>query len=278
MLSTLARLSCMVAAVFSGITVLTACGISLDRNTQAADTSPKLAAVTIPQAQELFAPFILTVQPGTTVTWQNSDTESHIIMTTWDHNSFLNPEAFSLKVAADQKASLTLRKPGLYDYFDNTQARWDNRDHRVAANKDVRNYPLAMEGIIWVQGSIEGLSSSMTNTIPRGKDDFTSDFLAIPQGGTVNWHNSDTDEHFVALVPGWSQPVNTVDPGVTAIKGTNGTPGGETKPITFTQPGLYYYYCPSHATINTSWMRAEANKDASEAPIPMEGFVLVTGN
>ena len=64
-----------------------------------------------------------------------------------------------------------------------------------------------MEGIIWVQGPVSGLPSSATNTIARGKDDFTTDFLAITQGGTVSWHNADTDKHFIDLVYGWAAPI-----------------------------------------------------------------------
>jgi plastocyanin len=197
-------------------------------------------------------------------------------MTTWDQSTFLNPQAFSLTAAAGQKVSFTFTEPGLYDYFDNTQARWDDKDQRVKAHTGVPNFPLAMEGIIWVQGHISGLPSSETNIIPKGEDDFTTDFIAITRGGTVSWHNSDTDKHFVALVYGWSAPINAADIGPSQIKGTEDAPpsGGSTS-IKFNTPGLYYYYCSAHADVNLTWHRAQAHKDASEAPIPMEGFVLV---
>jgi hypothetical protein len=45
--------------------------------------------------------------------------------------------------------------------------------------------------------------------------------------------------------------------------------------MVFSDPGLYYYYCSAHASINARWHRAVANTDASEFPIPMEGFILV---
>jgi plastocyanin len=276
MLNAFLRTSCALLAILFGVVILAACGASPTKTTQNVTPSPQAGIVTIPQDQELFTPFILSVQPGTRVTWQNSDTVPHTIMTTWDHGVFLNPEPFSLNVAAGQKASLTLTQPGIYDYFDNTQARWDTTDHRVAANQGVPNFPLAMEGIIWVQGHIDNVSAVTTNAIPDGKDDFTTDFLAIHQGGTISWHNSDTDDHFISLVPGWSKPINPVDLGAIRVKGTSSVSDGETKDVVFPRTGLYYYYCAAHASVNTSWNRVQANKDASEAPIPMEGFVLVT--
>jgi hypothetical protein len=89
-------------------------------------------------------------------------------MTTWDQSPFLNLQTFGLKVAAGQHVSFPFTKPGLYDYFDHTQAIWDKIDNRVAARSGVPNFPLSMEGIIWVQGPMSGLPSSVTNTIPRG--------------------------------------------------------------------------------------------------------------
>ena len=275
------QLSFTLAVAVLGATLLIACGSSTSSGpgTKSASTPPHTASVTIPQGQDLFTPFILAVQPDTIVTWQNHDTVSHTIMTTWDQSTFLNPQAFSLRAAAGQKASFTFTKPGLYDYFDNTRAKWVDVDQRVKANTGVPNFPLAMEGVIWVQGHMSGLPTSANNVIPKGKDEFTTDFIAINQGGTVFWHNSDTDKHFVAVVYGWSVPINPADIGPYQIKGTEAAPPtGATIAIPFTTPGLYYYYCSAHADVNVTWHRAQAHKDASEAPIPMEGFVLVFGS
>lgn len=277
----LVRLSYTLAAMLLGTTLLLACGTSANRelSTTRANSSLHTVSVTIPKEQELFTPFILTVQPHTVVTWQNNDTVSHTIMTTWDQSSYLNRQAFSLKAAAGQNVSFTFTKPGVYDYFDNTQARWVDSSHRVKANTGVPNYPLAMEGVIWVQGHINDLPSSATNTVPHGTDEFTTDFLAITQGGRVSWHNRDTDTHFIALVDGWATPINAEDLGPYQVEGTaTAPPAGGTTDIPFPTPGLYYYYCSAHADINGTWHRAQARKDASLAPIPMEGFVLVVGN
>ena len=169
---------------------------------------PPLTTVTIAQGQELFEPFILAVQPNTTVTWQNQDSVAHTITTTPDQTPFLNLHAFSLTVAAGHRAGFKFVQPGLYHYYDPQLATWSTADARVAARKTVPNYPLAMEGVIWVKGSISNLPSASTNRIPRMHDDFVSEFLAITPG-SVSWHNFDTDPYFVVLVPGWSA---TLDP------------------------------------------------------------------
>jgi plastocyanin len=275
------RLSYTSVLVVLAAMLLVACSStsSSGTSTSSGNTSPHTASVTIPRGQDLFSPFILAVQPNALVTWQNNDTASHAIMTTQDQTNFLNPQAFSLTAAAGQNVSFTCTRPGVYDYFDKAEAQWDEKDHRVKANQGVPHFPLAMEGIIWVQGSLSRLPSSATNLIPNGKDDFSTDFLALSQGGTVTWHNSDTDNHFVASVPGWSAPINPVALGPYQVKGTQDAPSsGGTIAITFHTPGLYYYYCPTHADLNPTWHRAQAHKDASEFPIPMEGFVLVASN
>jgi hypothetical protein len=106
------------------------------------------------------------------VTWQNDDTISHTIMTTWDQRNFLTPQAFSLTAAAGQTVFFSFTRPGIYDYFDHGKARWVDTVRCVNADASVPHFPLAMEGIILVQGPFRGLPSLATNLIPNGKDDF----------------------------------------------------------------------------------------------------------
>lgn len=245
-------------------------GIHTDRK----DNALPPPIVTIPAGQDIFEPFILVVKPGTTVTWQNTDTVAHTVLTTPDQSFFLNPDALSLKIAADKTAIFTFTQPGLYHYYEPAMAGWNTTDARVAAKKGVPHYPLAMDGVIWVQGHINNLPSAASNHIPNGSDDFATEFIAI-NPGTVAWHNYDTDIHLLASVPGLPAPINPVSIGINRIDGTDAVPGGATITMLFTTPGLYYYYCPNHADINTTFNRAEALLSASEYPIPMEGFVLV---
>jgi len=131
--------------------------------------------------------------------------------------------------------------------------------------------------VIWVQGFIGDLPSGATNRIPTGHDDFASEFVAITDIGTISFHNFDEDVHFVTLVPGQPASINPVSIGINRIGGTQDFPGGENITIIFSTPGLYYFYCANHSLINKDWHRAQAFKQASEYPIPMEGFILVVG-
>lgn len=236
--------------------------------------SNSMAAVMIPASQEAFIPFVLAVQPQTTVVWLNNDKAPHTITTTPDSSSFLNPEPISMTLAIGQHASRTFTKPGIYDYYDNTEATWNTTDHRVAAKKGVPNFPLSMEGVIWVQGHINGLPSTAMSSMP-GKDAFSPGFTAINVGGSVSWQNTDGDLHAIMPVPGWPQPINPLNFSTISVPGAqNGRP--QTKMMTFSTAGLYYYYCPPHASVNLTLHRAQAHTTASEFPIPMDGFVLVS--
>jgi plastocyanin len=253
-----------------------------NRNNNTASASkplnkPAVASVIIPQDQDMFDPYILPVQLNTTVTWQNTDLVAHTIITAPDQTPFLNIQAFSFNVGAGQNVKFKFTKPGLYHYYDNTMAKWDTSTSRVKANKGVPNYPLAMDGVIWVQGFIGDLPSGATNRIPTGHDDFATEFVAITDIGTISFHNFDEDVHFVTLAPGQPAPINPVSIGINRIGGTQDFPGGENITIIFSKPGLYYFYCANHALINKDWHRAQAFKLASEYPIPMEGFILVVG-
>ncbi len=278
MLKSTLKLSSLVSALILSMVILASCGeSSIASNSKTpSSTHHTFQTVTIPRNQDVFSPYIVVIQPNTTVTWQNEDTGAFVIQTTSEKSSFLNPEVFSLKVAAGQTATFTFTKPGLYDYYDPTKSTWNATDQRVAAKKELINYPLSMNGIIWVQGNISGLPDSATVDIPNGKDMFTQNFAAIRRGRALTWHNYDTDTHTIVQVPGWSAPINPMAFGSITVAGTAGhvSKGGATS-FEFATPGLYYYYCSVHAVVNEKWHRALAMQDASEAPIPMAGFILV---
>ena len=233
------------------------------------------ATITIEQKQELFEPFLVTVQPGTVVTWKNNDTAPHMFTTTPTKNSFLNPSSFSFHVLPGQYATFTFKQPGIYHYYDTAMCTWNAVFSRVAPKKGVPHFPLAMEGIIWVQGPMNNLPLAAVNQIPASHDDFMTEFLAIKRYGTISWHNFDSDPHIFELVPGWSTPINPADIGLYRIAGTNDVPGGDTITISFSSPGLYYYACKNHTDIDTTTHRAMAMPMASEYPVAMEGFILV---
>lgn len=233
------------------------------------------ASITIEHKQELFAPFLKSVQPQTTVTWENDDIVTHVFTTTPQKSVFLNPQPFSFRVAPGKSVTFTFTQQGLYHYYDTTMTTWNTTFSRVVANKGTPSFPLAMDGVLWVQGAINNLPLASVNQIPDGHDDYLTEFLAINQYGTISWHNFDSDAHILGLVPGWKAPINPIDIGLYRIAGTNDVPGGDTVTVSFSTPGLYYYYCKNHVDIDSITHRAKATAMASEYPMAMEGFVLV---
>jgi plastocyanin len=233
------------------------------------------AVVTIPRGQDLFEPFILPVQPGTAVVWQNNDTTAHVLSTTPDSSAFLNRRTFSMTVDAGKSVKLTFTKAGIYHYYETLLDSWSGQFSRVVAARKSVKYPLSMEGVIWVQGPIADLPSTALSFMLKDHDDFATEFLAISDGGAVTWHNLNEYPHFVGLVAGWSSPVNPADIGLYRLAGTEEVTGGGSTTVLFNTPGLYYYYCRNHDKVDPATKRAFPLPMASEYPIPMEGFVLV---
>jgi plastocyanin len=75
---------------------------------EARSATPVAAAVQIKDFA--FAPQLLTVKPGTTVTWINSDEDPHTV--TADNRSF-----HSAALDTRDKFSFTFTRPGEYGYF-----------------------------------------------------------------------------------------------------------------------------------------------------------------
>src|ERR1700690_1019984 len=59
-----------------------------------------------------FAPAILTIAPGTKVTWDNKDEEPHTVTSADGGRTFKSPA-----LDTDDKFSFTFDKPGTYKYF-----------------------------------------------------------------------------------------------------------------------------------------------------------------
>lgn len=272
------RIPAVMGAAIIAALLFVGCGLTDASNISepVAPTTVIPNTVTITQGEQ-FSPYILEVSPGTTVTWHNNDLLPHTMQTSPLTSAFLNPVPLSLQAAAQGATTFTFTQPGLYDYFDPHFATWNTKDQRVQAASQFPSYPEAMEGVIWVKGAVAGLPKQATDSIPNLKDDFVKEFMAVQTGGAVTWHNYDTDKHYVTPVTGWQGDINP-DPSfqLHTINGTTAQPPtGGTITVTFTKPGLYYYYCSAHADVDSIWNRAKAHDNASEYPIPMEGFVLV---
>ncbi|MBA3823480.1 MAG: hypothetical protein H0X24_06170 [Ktedonobacterales bacterium] len=278
------RASFAVTSVVLGVLFLTACGNSsaASTSTTPANTPIPTNGITIDATTKLFTPFVTVVEANTTVTITNSDTVAHNLTSVPVADptaaSFVNPDAaINQTVQGGAKTTLTFTKVGLYDLYDATQATIDPTYHRVAPHKGTAGFPFAAEAVIWVKGTSAGLPTTTKNSVLVGKDAFELDFVAVHTGGTGVWHNYDTDLHYVSLAPSFAglNPAKVGD-NINKVLGTDDAPptGGNTT-LTFATPGLYYYFCSSHADFDTTLNRAKAHTDASIYPIPMEGFVLV---
>jgi plastocyanin len=263
--------------------LLSACGGS--SGTAASGTATTGGPTPVPSVQNATVtlasgtgalPYVVTVQTGATITWKNADSVAHTLTTTPAHDSYLNLASVQVALAPGASSSFTFTKAGLYDLYDPAFAQWDLSDQRVGAKPGARGFPETLEEIVWVHGPISGVPTSDKVQIPSGHDEFGDQFLAIQSGGTLTWFNADTDVHVINTVPGWTNGVNPTQLTVGGVKGTqDAPPNGGSSSETFAQPGLYYYYCSAHADIDQAAHRAVAHKDASEYPIPMEGFLLV---
>lgn len=112
--------------------------------------------------------------------------------------------------------------------------------------------------------SASGLPASATVTIPKA-DRFEPFLLEVAQGARVTFVNKDSDEHTVVAMP--TDPLDfklAVAPGKSAT-------------YTFTQPGIYGYYCDAHSSFDPSTGLVIANKAADAYPISMYGIILVGG-
>jgi len=115
-------------------------------------------------------------------------------------------------------------------------------------------------------GSTGGsLPTHATINIPKA-DRFEPFLLEIAAGGTVTWTNQDADGHTIV-----SMPTDPVDFKLLAMS-------GKSVSETFTQPGVYGYYCDAHSDYDRATGLIKAKKEADAYPISMYGIILVVGD
>jgi plastocyanin len=104
-----------------------------------------------------------------------------------------------------------------------------------------------------------------TVNIPKA-DRFEPFLLQIAAGGTVTWTNHDSDAHTIV-----SMPTDPVDFKLVAES-------GKSVSQTFSQPGIYGYYCDAHSALDPATGLIKARKEADAYPISMYGIILVVGD
>ncbi len=221
----------LVAALASG---------SLWWSRAAAGTAPVSVAVTA--AVPVFTPRVVLAQPGQPIVFHNSAGQP-LRITSTPHN----PAAFQLTVGDGGSASLTLHTPGLYHFYDAATAHvtdYAGSSDVVRTLPGAPNPDLPDQGWIVVPGP-RGVPLEDHLMVPSSNDLFAPMVGVVRVGGSVIFHNHDTDPHNLVTDP--------ADPTGVAFEllGTDGEPtiGGAERRITFTQPGLYHLYCTIHARI-----------------------------
>jgi plastocyanin len=223
--------------------------------------------VTIPN-NDIFAPYISVINAGDTVTWVNSDTVLHTVVTTaTSGGDTINPIQFQLVLPAGKQAGVLLRSPGLYYYYCGAHAGLTSQG-RAAAFTTVRAYPVAMDGFIYVRGpGLSGLSSATINL--SSDNQFNPWIVIVNSGASVTWVNQTAQPTSVRS----SASYGLVDP----VPLDFALAPGASKSMAMSTPGVYDYYSTATARLDPVWARPSAMSGAAGYPVPAEGIIVVLG-
>jgi plastocyanin len=100
-------------------------------------------AATINISRGAFAPDIAVVQPGGKVTWTNGSTDAQAIVVN-------GADVPKLDLAAGKSQTATFAKPGIYLFYDERHATYNNKLGLAAAKTGAPNFPVAMKGYVIV--------------------------------------------------------------------------------------------------------------------------------
>lgn len=263
----------IVAAAFLATGCATASGAPPQASSTATPTPTSPAAgsgavpftITVP-GTDLFTPYIAVIPTGTPIHWLNADTVLHTVISgpTSDGGA-INPAPFQLVLQPGDEQTLTLRQSGLYYYYCGAHAT-AGADGRAASMSNTRAYPLAMDGFIYAVGT--GLSGSPSATINMTTNDTFAPWMTVlTRGGSITWTNQTAQVMSITT----TQKRDALNPVPLAVQVQ---PGGKTT-LTLNTPGVYNYYSPQAATLDTQWNRPIARKGAQTYPAPMEGIIVV---
>ena len=237
--------------------LLASCGGSTSAGGELGAGLPSSVTVNIPKADR-FEPFLVEMAAGGTVTFTNNDTDAHTVV-----SMPTDPVDFLIVVPPGKSVKKTFTQPGIYGYYCNIHSDYDAVTGLIKAKKEADAYPISMYGVLLVAGDGLPVASGKARVVMPDADRFEPLTLAVKQGTEVSWSNLDSDAHTVQTDPGQKVQFKFV------------VPAGKTTSYTFSQPGIYAYFCDAHAKWNDDIQRVEARTGSSEFPAAMEGVVFV---
>lgn len=183
------------------------------------------------------------------------------------------PAAFAITVASHLSATLTLARPGVYQYYDTRTARVRHIVAGSAVLAPLTRPAAPRQGWIVVVDHTPGLQQNLV--VPPRHDLFTPKALAAVEGSTILVSNHDEDAHNFAIDP--ASPVGAAF----VVNGTKDEPPHGWQHVMVVQhPGLYHVYCTLHTRIvgrNSGWLVVVPQHQASGYADgnPMEAWILV---
>ncbi len=246
---------------------------------------PRAVTIALPAHAPAFGPPAAAVMSGGQVTFVNGLAVPILVRSTTSA-----PAPFAMVIRAHARATVTLRRPGLYHYYDASTARPStppapasleypaptgyNKPSDVIVPKAGSGLP--RQGWIAVLDRTPGLLQQLT--IPAAHAVFTPKLLVAVAGSTISVVNHDEYAHnFV---------VDSASPTGAAfmIDGTHDTPThGARRALVLQQPGLYHVYCTLHtqmAGMTGGWhdvtvRPASDGWGTGDDHDPMEAWIIV---
>jgi len=237
-------------------------------------TSAATVSITVSPTVPAFTPRLVLAQPGQPIEFTNQ-TNQTVELSGTPHA----PRAVHYSVPSGGTVRFSLTTPGLYHFYDAATARviaYIGDNDVVNSRPGALNANLPSQGWIFVPGPA-GVPLNAFIHVPKGNDLLAVPAAVVQVGGSVSFHNQDTDAHNLVTDP--------ADPSGVAFEllGTDGEPSihGAIRRISFTAPGLYHIYCSIHTMVMGqvgNWQVVMPRDSSASGFVdrnPMEAWVLV---
>src|SRR6185437_7968286 len=192
-------------------------------------TAAATIAIAVSTDVPAFTPRLVLAKPGQVISFTN-----HMNQTVEIESTRHAPQGEHFSVPSGGTVRFSLTVPGLYHFYDAVTARviaYVGENDVVNALPGAPNANLPTQGWIYVPGP-QGVPLHSFIHVPTGNDLLAVPAAAVQVGGSVSFHNQDTDAHNLVTDP--------ADPSGIAFEllGTDGEPSihGAIRRITFTAP------------------------------------------